>query len=183
MKSKKRTAQSDEPKKEVNKQQDSAPIEVQNKKKQKKDSQSSQINTASDTIYLGHVPSGFYEKEIKSFFNQFGDVRRVKLFRSEKTGASKGYAFIQFVSSDIPPIVAEAIHGYFLSDRQLVCNVVPTSKCHEGMFLPPQKKEVTEKVSDESTSEMKAEKRIRRITRLQKTKMNRLKELGIDFDI
>ena len=32
-------------------------------------------------VYLGHIPNGFFEKEIRNFFVQFGEVDRVKLFR------------------------------------------------------------------------------------------------------
>lgn len=35
-------------------------------------------------VYLGHIPHGFYEKEMSSYFSQFGEVTRVKLFRSKK---------------------------------------------------------------------------------------------------
>lgn len=35
-------------------------------------------------IYLGHIPHGFYEKEMKGYFSQFGKVTRLRLFRSKK---------------------------------------------------------------------------------------------------
>lgn len=35
-------------------------------------------------IYLGHIPHGFYEEEMKSYFSQFGTVTRLKLYRSKK---------------------------------------------------------------------------------------------------
>lgn len=35
-------------------------------------------------IYLGHIPHGFYEEEIRSYFTQFGTVTRLKLYRSKK---------------------------------------------------------------------------------------------------
>ncbi|KAK3726432.1 hypothetical protein QZH41_014944 [Actinostola sp. cb2023] len=37
-------------------------------------------------IYLGHIPHGFYEHEIRGFFQQFGSVNRVRLSRSVKVG-------------------------------------------------------------------------------------------------
>jgi nucleolar protein 15 len=88
----------------------------------------------SSIIYLGHIPNGFFEKEMTSFFEQFGQVKRVKLFRSEKTRGSKGYAFIQFVEPEVARTAALAIDGYFLAERQLQCHLVPASKCHRGMF-------------------------------------------------
>lgn len=35
-------------------------------------------------IYVGHVPHGFYEDEMKAYFSQFGDVLAIKLSRSKK---------------------------------------------------------------------------------------------------
>lgn len=35
-------------------------------------------------IYLGHIPHGFYENEMRQYFSQFGTVTRLKLARSKK---------------------------------------------------------------------------------------------------
>ena len=35
-------------------------------------------------IYLGHLPKGFEEQEIREYFTQFGSVKRVKVGRSMK---------------------------------------------------------------------------------------------------
>ena len=35
-------------------------------------------------VYLGHIPHGFYEGEMRSYFAQFGTVTRLKLYRSKK---------------------------------------------------------------------------------------------------
>jgi nucleolar protein 15 len=47
-------------------------------------------------VYLGHLPYGFQEQQLTSYFSQYGDVLGVKVARSKKTARSKGYAFIQF---------------------------------------------------------------------------------------
>ena len=58
----------------------------------------------SRTIYLGHIPHGFYEKEMEGFFSQFGVVTNLRLSRSKRTGASKGYAFIEFGDAETASI-------------------------------------------------------------------------------
>lgn len=35
-------------------------------------------------IYVGHIPHGFFEEQMKKFFSQFGQVTRVRLARSKK---------------------------------------------------------------------------------------------------
>ena len=40
-------------------------------------------------VYLGHIPHGFYEEEMRSYFAQFGTVTRLKLYRSRKVSCSE----------------------------------------------------------------------------------------------
>ena len=35
-------------------------------------------------VYVGHIPHGFYEDEMRGFFSQFGTVNRLRLSRSKK---------------------------------------------------------------------------------------------------
>lgn len=37
-------------------------------------------------LYLGRIPHGFYEDEMKQYFKQFGDVTRLRLARNKKVG-------------------------------------------------------------------------------------------------
>eukprot|EP00438_Fugacium_kawagutii_P026798 Skav211971 [mRNA] locus=scaffold4541:48951:53097:- [translate_table: standard] len=60
-------------------------------------------------VYLGHIPQGFEESQIKKYFSQFGDVTRFRLVRSRKTGGSKGYGFIEFRQESVAKIVAQTM--------------------------------------------------------------------------
>ena len=42
-------------------------------------------------IYLGRIPHGFYEEQMKSYFKQFGDVTRLRLSRNKKVCVSDGH--------------------------------------------------------------------------------------------
>jgi RNA recognition motif-containing protein len=35
-------------------------------------------------LYLGRIPHGFYEEEMKAYFSQFGDISRLRLARNKK---------------------------------------------------------------------------------------------------
>jgi nucleolar protein 15 len=50
----------------------------------------------SSVCYLGHLPHGFYEEQIRGYFEQYGEVRRIRVSRSKKTARSRGFAFIDF---------------------------------------------------------------------------------------
>lgn len=128
---------------------------IQNKK-------TSSSNEVSKIIYLGHLPDGFYEAEMKKYFSQYGKVKQVKLFRSAKTNRSKGYAFLEFLDEGVAEVAAESMNGYLMFQKTLVCHVVPKEKCHSGMFLPPKSK--AKKSTDKPTEESK------KVTETTKTK-------------
>ena len=41
-------------------------------------------DTETGTLYVGRIPHGFYEDEMKEYFTQFGDVTKVRLARNRK---------------------------------------------------------------------------------------------------
>ncbi|KFM75147.1 MKI67 FHA domain-interacting nucleolar phosphoprotein-like protein, partial [Stegodyphus mimosarum] len=86
------------------------------------------------TVYIGHIPHGFYEKEILDYFRQFGKVLRMRLARSSKTGRSKGFAFIEFESEEVAKTVAEAMNNYLFFEKLLKCEFVPQDKLHPDTF-------------------------------------------------
>lgn len=43
-----------------------------------------QIKKSRGVVYLGHLPHGFFEEQIKDYFKQFGSVTRVRVSRSKK---------------------------------------------------------------------------------------------------
>ncbi|KAM9254077.1 LOW QUALITY PROTEIN: MKI67 FHA domain-interacting nucleolar phosphoprotein-like [Dugong dugon] len=85
-------------------------------------------------LYVGHIPQGLFEPQLKAYFSQFGTVTRLKLSRSKKTGNSKGYAFVEFESDDVAKIVAETMNSYLSGERLLKCDFMPPEKVHEELF-------------------------------------------------
>ena len=79
-------------------------------------------------IYLGRIPYGFFESQMKAYFAQFGEVVRLKLSRNKKTGKSKHYAFIEFAHPEVAEIVSETHNNMLLCDRIIKCSVVPVEK-------------------------------------------------------
>ena len=116
----------------------------------------------------------------------------MKLFRNKKTGGSRSHAFVQFDSADVASVASQAMSGYFMGDRQLVCHVVEKGKLHEGMFLPPKGSKVKVEgvppvealiVEEVEVKEKEmTERRARQIKRAHGQKLKKLKGLGIDFD-
>lgn len=87
-------------------------------------------------VYVGHVPHGFYEEEMDSYFAQYGTVLDVRVSRSQKTGRSRGYAFVRFEDKDVARIAAASMDGYLMHGSRMVAHVVPDEKVHADMFKP-----------------------------------------------
>ncbi|BFZ57863.1 nucleolar protein [Savitreella phatthalungensis] len=75
-------------------------------------------------VYIGRVPHGFYEDEMRGYFAQFGEVLRVRVSRSKKSGRSKGYAFVEFGERDVATVVARSMHNYLLGGKLLQVKVL-----------------------------------------------------------
>ncbi|XP_013405523.1 MKI67 FHA domain-interacting nucleolar phosphoprotein-like [Lingula anatina] len=86
-------------------------------------------------VYVGHIPRGFFEHQMKSYFSQFGKVKRIKLSRSKKTGRPKGYAFIEFESEEVAKIVADSMNNYLMFHRLLKCKFCPSEDVHPDTFI------------------------------------------------
>ncbi len=94
----------------------------------------SKIASEPGTVYLGRIPHGFYENEMRQYFKQFGDILQLRLSRNKKTGRSKHYAFIQFSSGDVAGIVAKTMDNYLLFGHILKAKVVPSEQVHASLW-------------------------------------------------
>lgn len=113
---------------------------AQRRIKKKKAGEEDDEALVSTVVYLGHIPFGFFEEQMRKFFTQFGTVGKLRLARSKKTANSKGYAFIEFLNRDVAEIVADTMDGYMMYGRILKCNVIPPAKVHEELFKGAGKK-------------------------------------------
>ena len=71
---------------------------------------------------------------MRSYFSQFGDIKRLRLSRNRKTGRPKHYAFIEFSSTQVAKIVAETMNNYLLFGHILKCAFVPKEQVHENLW-------------------------------------------------
>ncbi|KAG8954144.1 hypothetical protein FRC04_000364 [Tulasnella sp. 424] len=146
--------------------------------------------TERGVIYLGHVPHGFYEDEMRGFLSQFGDISRLRLSRSPKTGRSRGYAFIEFASKSVAEIVADVMNNYLLFGRLLVCKIVPPEDVHPNTWLGANKKwrmpaqnHKARRTQNKPRDEVEQAKAEKRLLKRQDARAKKLKEMGIDYDI
>ncbi|XP_076199069.1 MKI67 FHA domain-interacting nucleolar phosphoprotein [Aptenodytes patagonicus] len=138
-------------------------------------------------VYVGHLPRGLCEPQIHEYFEQFGTVRRLRLSRSKKTGASKGYGFIEFESDDVAKIVADTMNNYLFSERLLKCQFISPERVHENLFknsdkifLKPSQPAVRR--YNKIRSLVQKAKMTKRLLRKEKLLRKRLAEKGLDYD-
>ncbi|CAK9070105.1 unnamed protein product [Durusdinium trenchii] len=151
-------------------------------------------------VYLGSLPNGFFEPQMKTYFSQFGEVTRFRLSRSPKTGGSKGFGFIEFRQESVAKIVAQTMNKYLLGDRSLVCKFKPKDECHPKMFKgwrrkpfdprPRRREKQMLSVNDRPTVEVDGqavpqltELQVKHHERRRKKLKGKLRQLEIDYDV
>ncbi|KAL8243788.1 hypothetical protein R6Q59_010046 [Mikania micrantha] len=92
------------------------------------------------TVYVGRIPHGFYEQQMRDYFTQFGDISRLRLSRNKRTGASKHFAFIEFASDEVAKIVAETMDNYLMFGHILKCKYAPSENLHPDVWKGANKK-------------------------------------------
>ncbi|OJD28003.1 hypothetical protein ACJ73_00609 [Blastomyces percursus] len=86
------------------------------------------------TVYVGRVPHGFYEHEMRAYFSQFGPITQLRLSRNRTTGRSKHFAFIEFASDSVARVVADTMDNYLMFGHILKCKYVPKERVHPELW-------------------------------------------------
>ncbi|KAL8703076.1 MAG: hypothetical protein Q9201_003738 [Fulgogasparrea decipioides] len=140
-------------------------------------------------VYVGRIPHGFYESQMRAYFSQFGPILRLRLSRNRTTGASKHYAFIEFESAAVAKIVAETMDTYLMFGHILKCKIVPPEQIHANLWKGANKrfKKVPWSKIEGRKLERKVgrdvwEKRVETEKKRRKGKEGKLKEIGYEFE-
>jgi len=141
-------------------------------------------------VYISHVPHGFYEKQMREFFSQFGTVTNLRLGRSRKTGRSKGFAFVEFKYQEVAKIAADSMNNYLMFDKIVKCELVPQERRSPAVFKgkimphrPPGKTAMfkAKKVNNaEKTDEQNQKRQVRQMAKLEKIR-EKLEKAGVTY--
>ncbi|KAF5392784.1 hypothetical protein D9757_001024 [Collybiopsis confluens] len=158
--------------------------------KQKLEKARKQPTVDRGVLYLGRLPHGFYEDQLKGYFSQFGDVTRLRLSRNKKTGKSKHYAFLEFESSSVAQIVAETMDNYLLMGHILRCKLIPKEEVHPELWIGANRKwrvvprqQVARVAQNKPRTPEEQAKASKRLIKRQNDKKRRLEELGISYNL
>lgn len=144
-------------------------------------------------ICLSNIPHGFCENEIKKYFSQYGDVLRVKLVRSERTGESCGYGFVMFEHWEVANIVAKTINGYLTFGKIMKCRLLDNSRIPETLFHMSRfrqkncPKMLIRKSAINKLNKVRSKKedrmRIKKLKTAYRRKLRTLKGLGVSINL
>lgn len=146
-------------------------------------------------LYVGRIPHGFYEHQMRAYFSQFGDIAHLRLAHNRRTGAVKHYGFIQFVSDDVGRIVQKTMDKYLLFGHLLQVKEIPRQRLEElekrgvsiwkdeGKRFRSMPWRGIDRGKLKSASREEWESRVQKEKSRREKKSKKLRELGYDFDI
>ncbi len=84
-------------------------------------------------IYVGSLPYGVTEDDLKQAFGVFGNVESVNIVKDKFTGKSKGFGFVQMPSKEEAEAAIEGLNGKEFKGRTLSVNKArPKSEVRQG---------------------------------------------------
>jgi len=140
-------------------------------------------------LYIGHVPHGFYEDQMRAYFGQFGEVTRLRLSRNKKTGKSKHYAYCEFKHPEVAAIVAESMDNYLLFESVLKVRLMTAEECHPELWkganrkfkAVPWRRKAAE-AHDKPRSAAELAKRDAALLAGERARRRKIEKAGIEYD-
>ena len=146
------------------------------------------INEGPGVVYVGRIPHGFFEHEMRQYFSQFGEINRLRLSRNKKTGASRHWALIEFKSAGVAKIVAGTMDNYLMFGHILKCKVVEKAQLHEDVWKGADKRfkkvpwnKMESRKHDMAVGRDHWEGRVENEKKRRESKKEKLKEIGYEF--
>ncbi|KAK0634972.1 hypothetical protein B0T17DRAFT_23865, partial [Bombardia bombarda] len=140
-------------------------------------------------MYLGSIPHGFFEHQIRSYFTQFGEITKLRVVRNKKTGASRHRAFVEFAEAEVADIAARTMDKYLLFGRLLKAQVVPPAQVHPNLFKGCNRRfkavpwnKMAGKQLERPLSESKWQVKITKEEQRRAARAEKLKEIGYEFE-
>jgi len=73
------------------------------------------------TLYIGNLPHGACEAEVRELFSLYGRLHRVRLFEDRETGRPCGFGLVE-MDAAAAPAAMEALDGFELGGHRLRVN-------------------------------------------------------------
>ncbi|HZP46265.1 MAG TPA: RNA-binding protein [Candidatus Binataceae bacterium] len=70
-------------------------------------------------LFVGNLPFDVTERELRDLVIVHAGIEKIEIVKDRATGASKGFAFVELISSSDAPGVIDALHRATLHGRKL----------------------------------------------------------------
>jgi RNA recognition motif-containing protein len=85
-------------------------------------------------LYIGNIPFGASEEDLKKLFSEVGPVQSVRIVTNAYSGRSRGFGFVEMTSSEDAQKAISIVNGKTLMDRALIVNEAKPQKKRGGEF-------------------------------------------------
>lgn len=82
-------------------------------------------------IYVGNLTAKTTKEELRDTFTPYGPVNRVALMMDKKTGAPRGFGYVEMAQAEGERAIAE-LHGSMLGDQPLKVKEARPRSAREG---------------------------------------------------
>ena len=79
-------------------------------------------------IYVGNLPHGVSEEEIREMFAKYGEVESVTMVKDRFSGQSKGFGFVEMPNNSEADQVIKALNKTMLQGKEVKINQVQPQK-------------------------------------------------------
>ena len=73
-------------------------------------------------IYVGNLPYSTDRDELRTVFEQYGEVSSARVVTDRETGRSRGYGFVEMPNAEQAQAAIEALNGKEIGGRKAVVN-------------------------------------------------------------
>lgn len=75
-----------------------------------------------NTLFVGSLSWDTKEPQLRSAFEEFGDINEARVITDRDTGRSRGFAFVTFEAADAAERAVREMNGAVLDGREIVVN-------------------------------------------------------------
>ncbi|KAL4063095.1 hypothetical protein J3A83DRAFT_4193393 [Scleroderma citrinum] len=81
---------------------------------------STNVPDSINKVFVGGLPAYLNEEQVQELLKSFGELKAFNLVRENGNGASKGFAFFEYVDASVTDVAIQSLNGMELGDRFLV---------------------------------------------------------------
>jgi RNA recognition motif-containing protein len=85
-------------------------------------------------LYVGNLPFGASEEDLKKLFSEAGEVQSVKIVTNAYSGRPRGFGFVEMTSQEDAKKAISLLNGKTLMDRTLTVNEARPQKKRGSEF-------------------------------------------------